>query len=79
MESPRRPTTPHSPLRVPATVSARHSLVELDGEVDVESVPVLQEGLEVVRSESTGDVVLDLGRASFPNDDVVGPLQVARW
>ena len=69
METPGRPTTPRCPLRISATVSADHTLVELDGEVDVESVPVLQAGLEVVTSESSSDVVIDLERLSFLSAD----------
>ena len=44
-------------------------MVELDGEVDVESVPVLQAGLEVVTAETSSDVVIDLARLSFLSAD----------
>ena len=44
-------------------------MVELEGEVDVESVPVLQVGLEVVTAEASSDVVIDLGRLSFLSAD----------
>ena len=44
-------------------------MVELDGEVDVKSVPVLQAGLDVVTSEASSAVVIDLGRLSFLSAD----------
>jgi anti-anti-sigma factor len=65
MEELGRTSMPECPLRISATVAAGQMVVELDGEVDIETVPVLQAGMEVIDAEGAADVLIDLGRVTF--------------
>ena len=56
---------PADPLRISATVAAGRLVVDLEGEADIESVPVLQAGMDEIVDEPADEVVIDLGRVSF--------------
>ena len=53
------------PLRISATIEAGLLVVELEGEADIESVPVLQAGMAEIADKPADEVVIDLGRVSF--------------
>jgi anti-anti-sigma factor len=55
----------NEPLTISTVAAGRHIVVEVAGEVDVDTVPVLQAGLALASARAGGDVVVDLSAVSF--------------
>jgi anti-anti-sigma factor len=64
MEPTGRPPT-NCPLSISAVVAERRTLIELAGEVDVETVPMLQASLALATAQSRGEVIVDLAEVTF--------------
>lgn len=77
MEELGRTSVPDCPLRISATIAAGQVVVELKGQVDIESVPVLQAGMEVIEAEGADEVVIDLGPVTFLSPH--GLSELVRW
>ena len=65
MEAPGRTSIVDEPLRISTIADANLLVVELEGEIDIDTVPALQAGMDAIDAERADDVVIDLGGVSF--------------